>query len=313
MQIRIFVEPQQGATYEDQARVAVATEAAGLDGFFRSDHYVAIGANADPGVGPTDSWVTLGAIARETSRIRLGTLLTAATFRYPGSLSVAVAQVDAMSNGRVELGLGAGWYADEHAAYGIPFRGSFTERFSRLEEQLEIITNLWSTPRGETYSFHGAFYDLEDCPALPKPYQRRVPIIVGGRGLKRTPALAASFADEFNLPFQGIDGARQCFEALEVACAAQGRNPSEIARSVALTTIVGRDERECAKRASTIGRELADLREVGLAGTPVEIAAKLEAYAKIGVSRAYLQILDLSDLDQIGLIGSELAPLAARL
>lgn len=306
MELRIFIEPQQGATYEEQARFAVAAETAGLDGFFRSDHYLSMGQSAHAGIGPTDAWVTLGAIARETSRIRLGTLLTAGTFRYPGALAIIAAQVDAMSNGRIELGLGAGWYEEEHRAYGIPFRSSFTERLSRLEEQLEIISGIWATPRGSNYQFTGTYYELNDCPALPKPAQEKLPIIVGGRGPKRTPALAARFADEFNVSFVSAEFAKGSFDALDQACEQRGRNPQEIVRSVALATLIGSDHAECTARAKRIGREFKEVQENGLAGTPVEIAERLADYARVGVSRVYLQLLDLEDLGQIALIGSEL-------
>jgi len=308
MDVRIFIEPQQGATYEEQARFAVAVEQAGLDGFFRSDHFLSMGKGARAAIGPTDAWVTLGAIARETSRIRLGVLLSAATFRYPGPLAVTVAQVDAMSKGRVEFGLGAGWYEDEHIAYGIPFRTSFSERFSRLEEQLEIVTGIWSTRQGERYRFKGSYYELEDCPCFPKPFQTKVPIIVGGKGPKRTPALAARFADEFNLPFQSVEFAIKAFDALDRACAECGRDPGEIVRSVALTTVIGTDRDECERRSVRIGRAFDDVRVQGLAGTPMEITERLGQYAHAGVSRVYLQLLDLEDLEQVALIGAELAP-----
>ena len=308
MDLRIFIEPQQGATYEDQARFAVASEAAGLDGFFRSDHYLSMGKSARASVGPTDAWVTLGAIARETSRIRLGTLLSAATFRYPGALAISVAQVDAMSNGRVELGLGAGWYEDEHRAYGIPFRASAAERLSRLEEQLEIVSGIWSTPHGSSYDFAGTYYELADCPALPRPVQARPPIIVGGKGPRRTPALAARFADEFNIPFVSAEFAAGSFAALDLACAERGRNPRDLVRSVALTTLVGADHRECAARAGRVGREFSEVQANGLAGTSDEIARRLEKYARVGVRRVYLQLLDIEDLEQIALIGAELLP-----
>ena len=306
MDLRIFVEPQQGATYEEQARFAVAGEAAGLDGFFRSDHFLSMGQSARASIGPTDAWVTLGAIARETSRIRLGTLLTAATFRLPGPLAIAVAQVDVMSNGRVELGLGAGWFEEEHRAYGIPFRDSFSERLSRLEEQLEIISGIWATPDGMHYRFKGDYYQLEECPALPKTKQAKLPIIVGGRGPKRTPSLAARFADEFNVPFVRPDLAAGSFDALDRACEERGRNPREIVRSVALTTLIGRDHSECEERARRVGRQFSEVQENGLAGTPGEILDRLSDYARSGASRVYLQLLDLEDLEQIALIGAEL-------
>ena len=206
MQLRIFTEPQEGAGYVTLLSVARATEEFGFDAFFRSDHYLAM---SGPGLpGPTDAWITLAGLARETSRIRLGTLMSPVTFRLPGPLAITVAQVDQMSGGRVELGLGTGWFDAEHTAYGIPFP-PLAERFGRLEEQLEIITGLWETAEGNTFSFSGTYYTLSGSPALPKPAQRpRPPMLVGGGGQRRTPRLAARFADEFNIPFASLAGER---------------------------------------------------------------------------------------------------------
>ena len=196
-----------GATYDDLLAVARRTEETGFDAFFRSDHYLTMGGDGLP--GPTDAWVTLAGLARETSRIRLGTLMTAATFRLPGPLAISVAQVDQMSGGRVELGIGAGWFEAEHAAYGIPFP-ELGERFDRYEEQVAIVSGLWNTPPGETFDFPGAHYRISGSPALPKPVQDGgIPIIVGGKGKQRTPRLAARYASEFNVPFSSAaDNAR---------------------------------------------------------------------------------------------------------
>jgi F420-dependent oxidoreductase-like protein len=303
MELRIFVEPQQGATYEDQLAVAQAAEASGFGAFFRSDHYVSMG-SADGLPGPTDSWVTLGAIARETSTIRLGTLLTSATFRLPGLLAIQVGQVDQMSGGRVELGLGAGWYAEEHSAYGIGFP-DVRERFDRLAEQLELITGMWAAPVGTRYSFEGAYYQLADSPALPKPMQRRVPILVGGHGPRRTPALAARFADEFNVPFASIADTEAQFGRVREAATETGR---ELIYSAAQVVCCGRDETEIDRRAAAIGRPAADLRRDGVAGTVPECLARLRELDAIGASRVYLQVLDMHDLDHLALIGSELLP-----
>src|SRR4051812_36884114 len=221
MQLRVFTEPQQGASYDDLLKVARATEELGFDAFFRSDHYHAMGGDGLP--GPTDAWLTLAALARETQRIRLGTMLTSATFRLPGPLAISVAQVDAMSAGRVEFGFGAGWYEREHTAYGLPFP-PLAERFDRYEEQLEVIVGLWETPEGRTYSFSGKHYTLTDSPALPRPSQTpRPPVIVGGAGKRRTPALAARFADEFNMPFAPVAATEEQFGRVREAVAAAGR------------------------------------------------------------------------------------------
>jgi alkanesulfonate monooxygenase len=307
MELRIFTEPQQGATYDQILSIALAAEEGGFGAFFRSDHYLKMGAVSGL-PGPTDAWITLAALARDTKRIRLGTLLTAATFRYPGPLAIAVAQVDAMSGGRVELGLGAGWFEEEHSAYGIPFP-SVSERFEKLEEQLDIITGLWETEVGSTFNFSGTHYSLSDSPALPKPVQSpRPPIIIGGHGRKITPRLAATFADEFNVPFASYDVCKSQFEVVDEACASIHRDPASIVRSAALVVCCGRNETELERRASNIGRDVGELSENGLAGTPAQVADKILAFGKLGISRMYLQILDMSDLEHVGLIASEIMP-----
>ena len=304
MRLRIFTEPQQGASYSTQRSVALAAEELGFDAFFRSDHYLKMGSvSGDP--GPTDTWATLAALAVETSRIRLGTLVTCATFRLPGPLAITVAQVDEMSGGRVELGLGAGWFDAEHAAYGVPFP-PLAERFDRLEEQLAIITGLWSTPHGSAFSFDGRHYKVTDSPALPKPVQQpRPPVIIGGAGPRRTPALAARYADEFNAAFQSPAGSQVMYGRIREACAQAGRPASDVAFSAAQVVCCGRDSAELARRAAAIGRNVAELRANGLAGTPAEIVDKIGAFASAGASTLYLQVLDLSDLGHLELLASE--------
>lgn len=305
MDFRIFTEPQQGASYDDLLRVALATEAAGYDAFFRSDHFLAMGA-IDGQPGPTDAWITLAGLARDTSTVRLGTLVNSATFRLPGPLAVTVAQVDRMSGGRVELGLGAGWFEAEHAAYGIPFPG-LGERFERLAEQLEIVTGLWAAT--EPYSFGGKHYTVADSPGLPKPLQSPVPVIVGGTGPKRTPALAARFATEINVGFSSVDVVAAQFGRVDAACRELGRDPAELVHSVAQTVCVGRDAAEVARRADAIGRPVADLRANGLAGTVPEVVDTLGRWREqTGVTRVYLQLLDLSDLDHLDLVAAEVIP-----
>jgi len=304
---RIFVEPQQGATYDDQLAVARAAESCGYSAFFRSDHYLAMNAEGLP--GPTDSWVTLAGIARETSTIRLGTLVTSATFRHPGPLAISVAEVDAMSGGRVEFGIGAGWFEAEHRAYGIPFPG-LGERFERLEEQLDLITGLWSTPVGERFDYRGTHYTVTDSPALPKPLQRpRPPIVIGGGGPKRTPALAARFAAEFNLAFPALDFVPVQYDRVRAALQRAGRASEDIVYSAAFVACAGRDESELARRAAAIGRDLDELRTNSpLVGTPAQIAERLAAFADAGVERVYLQLLDISDLDHLEFFAAEVMP-----
>ncbi len=308
MKLRIFTEPQQGASYDDLLRVALCAEEEGFDAFFRSDHYLKMG-DVDGQPGPTDAWITLAGLARETTTIRLGTLVTSATFRHPGPLAVSVAQVDAMSAGRVELGLGAGWYEAEHQAYAVPFP-STKERFDRLEEQLAIITGLWETPADETFDFRGNHYQVEASPGLPKPHQRpRPPVIVGGSGPRRTPGLAARFADEFNTPFHRPADTAAQFARVRRACEEAGRDPDTLRYTSALVVCCGSDEAEIAKRAAAIGREVGELRENGACGTPAEVAERIAEWGEAGATTAYLQVLDLVDLDHIRLIGREVAPL----
>ena len=309
MKLSIFIEPQFGASYEQQVRMAQAAESAGFDGFFRSDHFLTMGGDGLP--GPTDSWVTLGGLARETERLRLGTLVTSATFRNPGVLAIQVAQVDAMSGGRVELGLGAGWYDAEHSAYGIPFP-PLGERFERLEEHYAILTGLWGTPQDETFTFDGIHYHLKDSPALPKPVQRpHPPLIVGGGGPRRTPRLAATYGSEFNLPFSSVTDTAAQYQRVRAACVARGRDPVTLRLSVAQTVCCGTNENEVERRASNIGRKADELRAYGVAGTPDEVVARLRAFADIGAETIYLQVLDLNDFEHIDLLADEVLPQVA--
>ena len=304
MRFRVFTEPQQGATYDDVLAVAQAAERLGFDAFFRSDHYLAMGDGSGL-PGPTDAWTTLAGLARETERIRLGTLVSSVTYRPPGILAIQVAQVDQMSGGRVELGLGTGWFEQEHLAYGIPFPA---KRFGLLEEQLEIVTGLWNTPLGERYSFAGEHYTLVDSPALPKPTQARVPVIVGGGGPTRTPALAARFATEFNLPFPDFADVAGKFAGVRAACAAIGRNPQELVYSAAFIAVAGATESEMTRRAAAVGREPAELRAHGLAGTTAEVVDRLHALEAHGVECVYLQVMDLTDLEHLEFWAAEVLP-----
>jgi F420-dependent oxidoreductase-like protein len=304
MDLRVFVEPQQGATYLQQLTVAQTAEELGFDGFFRSDHYLKMG-DVSGLPGPTDAWVTLGAIARETLTIRLGTLVTSSTFRLPGPLAISVAQVDDMSGGRVELGMGAGWFDDEHVAYGIPFPGT-KERFDRLEEQLEIITGLWHTPADSQYTFEGDHYGLVGSPALPKPLQPGgPPIIIGGWGPRRTPRLAAQYAREFNLAFSPVEDFVAQRQRVVAACEERDRDPATMTFSVAQVVCCGENDAEVERRAGNIGRAADELRQNGAAGSPAEVLDTIASFAEAGATRMYLQVLDLDDLDHLRLVAEQ--------
>jgi F420-dependent oxidoreductase-like protein len=305
--LRVMTEPQEGATYDDLLRVARATEDLGFDAFFRSDHLMRIG-DGDAGPGSTEAWSTLAGLARETSRIRLGTMVSSATFRHPAVLALAVATVDAMSGGRVEVGLGSGWFEREHQAFGIPFP-VVAERFDVLTEQLEIVTGLWDTPAGATYSFDGTHHTLADHPALPRPVQDpRPPVIVGGKGKRRTPELAARFADEYNVPFDTEEVVGACFDRVRAACGPAGRDPASVVLSTAQTVAVGRDDAEVRRRAAAIDDDVDRLRHAGLGGTVDEVVDKLGRLGELGATRVYLQVMDLTDLDHLELVATEVAP-----
>ncbi|MDO3684489.1 LLM class F420-dependent oxidoreductase [Micromonospora sp. C28ISP2-4] len=310
MRVSVFTEPHRGADYDDQLRFARLVEETGFEGFFRADHYRAMG--DEPALpGPTDAWLTLAALARETSRIRLGTLVTSATFRLPGPLAVMVAQVDRMSGGRVELGIGAGWYEREHTAYGIPFP-PVSERFDRLAEQLEIVTGLWRTPSDETYSFTGEHYRLVDAPALPKPVQQPgPPVIVGGRGPKRTPDLAARYADEFNMPFKSVAETAAAYERVREACDRAGRDASgraPLTLSAGIVVAIGRTDAEAQRRAAPLHVTSALPPEDPVVGSPAQLVERIGEFAAIGATRVHLRLIDFDDLDHVELIAAEVLP-----
>ena len=302
-----MTEPQSGASYDDVLAIAKTAEALGFDAFFRSDHYMVF--DDSPGLpGPTDAWITLAGIARETSTIRLGTLVTPITFRMPGPLAISVAQVDVMSGGRVELGLGAGWFDREHTAYAIPFPPTGT-RFEMLEEQLAIVSGLWETKVGDRFSFEGKHYAVIDSPGLPKPAQApRPPIVLGGWGAKRTPRLAATYADEFNVPMASPEAYSSQRDNVIRACEERNRNPETMRFSVMTTVCCGRDEKEITRRAEAIGQPVDVLRAAHTTGTPDEVIEKLKAYADVGVTRVYLQFLDIRDLEHVTLIAEAVMP-----
>jgi F420-dependent oxidoreductase-like protein len=304
MHFRIFTEPQQGARHNDLVAVAQVAEDLGFDAFFRSDHYLKMG-SATGLPGPSDAWTTLAGLAVQTSRIRLGTLVTPVTFRNPAQLAMVVAQVDDMSNGRVELGLGAGWYAAEHTMFGIDFP-SIAARYERFAEYVEVISRYWATAEGATFDFHGTHYEITDCPGLPKPVQARPPIIIGAKGKPKGLRIAVQHGDEYNVSFRSVEETSQIYANLAAAETMAGRRP--LVRSVVQILCLGRDEAEIDRRAAAIGREKDELRHNGLAGTPAEVVAKLRRFADLGVQRTYLQVLDLHDLDHLKLAAEEILP-----
>ena len=307
MTLRIFTEPQQGASYDQLLTVAQTAQDCGFDAFFRSDHVLKMGSVSGLPAA-TDAWITLAGLARDTTTIRLGTLVTPVTFRPIGMFAVTAAEVDQMSGGRVEVGLGAGWFDAEHQAFGLPFP-AVNERYDLLEDQLAILHGAWTAPAGATFELTGKTCAVSIAADTIRPHQRpHPPIVLGGQAGPRSARLAATYADEYNSAFVPAETMREIHDRIRKACEDAGRNPSTLVYSAAQVVCCGQDEDEIARRAKAIGREVAELRENGLAGTPAEVLDKLGRFAEHGAERFYLQVLDLTDLDHLRLIAEEVLP-----
>jgi F420-dependent oxidoreductase-like protein len=308
LKLRVLMEPRHGATYDRVVAMAKATEAAGFDAFFRGDHYLGID-STDSEYRPTDSWTTLAGVALETSRIKLGTLMTAGTFRHPGVVANAVATVDQMSAGRVVLGIGTGWYEREHKAFGIPFP-SIGERFDRFDEEIQIINGLWTTPQGEPFSFQGRFWQLEEARNFPVLVQKPRPeIVIGGTGPRRTPLMAARYADEFNSG--GGAGTAERFGNVRRVCDEIGRDPSTLRMSVTTQVICGSTRAEAEARLERLGAPGRRMLSMGTVGDVPTVVGALHDLKSAGAEVAYLHIFDIDDLDHLRLIGAEVLPQVA--
>jgi F420-dependent oxidoreductase-like protein len=307
MTLRIFTEPQQGASYDQLLAVATTAEECGFGAFFRSDHVLKMGSVSGlPGV--TDAWITLAGLARDTSTIRLGTLVTPVTFRQIGMFAVTAAQVDQMSGGRVDVGLGAGWFGDEHSAFGVPFP-QIRARYDLLEDQLAVLHGAWNAPAGETFEYQGLTGAVSIAVDTVRPAQRpHPPIVLGGGAGPRSTRLAVAYANEYNSSFVPMEEMREIHDRIRQACEQAGRDPASIVYSTPQVLCCGSTEAEVERRAAAIGREPAELRENGLAGTPAEVLDKLGRLAELGAERFYLQVLDLDDLDHLRLIADEVQP-----
>ncbi len=307
MGLRIFTEPQLGASYDQLLAIAQTAEACGFDAFFRSDHYLKMG-SASGMPGYTDAWITLAGLARDTSTIRLGTLVTPVTFRSVGAFIVTATQVDQMSNGRVEVGLGAGWYEAEHKAYGLPFP-DMRARHDLLEDQLAILHGVWTAAPGATFEFKGRTTSVSlEADTLRSVQRPHPPIVMGGRGGPRSARLAAAYADEYNVSFRPDIETREIHDSVRTVCERDGRDPSTLTWSAGQVLCCGRTDAEIARRAAAIRREVPELREHGLAGTPEEVLDKLARFAANGIDRFYLQVLDITDLDHLRLVADEVLP-----
>jgi F420-dependent oxidoreductase-like protein len=313
MRFALMTEPQQGLTYAEIRDVTRAAERAGFEAFFRSDHYASFPGEA--GLPTTDAWTTLAGLARETEQINLGVLVSPVTFRLPGNLAKVVSTVAEMSNGRVELGVGAGWNELEHQQHGLAFPPT-GERFEMLEEELAILHGLWTEPDG--WSFSGHHWQVSDARFYPKPKApagRRHPnILVGGDGGPRMARLVAEYADEFNLTSAAVSRATEAFARVRGACEKIGRDPAEVTYSAMTGVLVGRDEAEVQRRVGelmhAVGRGdgdadewLADRRQRWVMGTPAQARERVAAFAAAGVERLMLQTFLPRDLEMVELLG----------
>jgi F420-dependent oxidoreductase-like protein len=318
MRVCLMIEGQEDVTWDDWVALAAACEEHGLEGLFRSDHYTSFGHERE--WGALDAWATLAALGPLTERIRLGTMVSPVTFRHPSNLAKTVVTADHASGGRVELGLGAGWFEREHRSYGFPFPPT-AERFSMLSEQVEMVHRLWD--RGEEeVTFEGRHYRLEACRALPRPVQDpHPPLLLGGAAGPRAAALAARWADEYNVNFVTPEEAAAARERLDRACRRQGREPASLPLSLMTSTLVAAGEAGLRERARRLaarggGDEESFLAARGpnvLTGTVEQVLERLAAYARAGVRRVLMQHLLHDDLETVALIGREIVPAAARL
>jgi F420-dependent oxidoreductase-like protein len=316
MRVCLMIEGQQGVSWEQWLDLAATTEGAGLEGLFRSDHYLSIGTDGRE-LGSHDAWTTLAGLAARTTHIRLGTMVSPATFRHPSVLAKSATAVDHISGGRVELGIGAGWYEEEHRVYGFPFP-PMRERMEIFEEQIAIVHGQWS--EGDL-DFSGRHYRLERCAGLPKPVQRpRPPIIVGGAAGPRTVEAAVRFADEYNTTFANAEACRERRARIDAACERAGRDPASMVFSVMTTCLVGSDRGDLRARVERflerggggdVDAFLRDHDDGWIVGTVEEAAEHLQGLAAAGVERVMLQHLVHEDLEMVEILGRELAPAVA--
>jgi F420-dependent oxidoreductase-like protein len=313
MRFSLMIEPQQGLSYDEQLELARLAERLGFEAFFRSDHYLSFpGPDDNP---TTDAWTVLAGIARETTRIRLGTLVSPVTFRHPGSFAKVVTTADEMSRGRIEVGVGAGWNEPEHRKLGLAFP-EIVERADLMEDELAILHGLWEEPAG--WSFEGKKLRIESASFAPKPIQRpHPPIIVGGEGSPRSLRLAARYADEYNMSSSDPDTCAEAFARLDEECRKIGRDPAAVARSVMTGFLIGADVGELARRVadqmkmvgearSDAGGWLEARRARWVAGTPDQARAMVARFEAAGAQRIMLQDLLPRDHAMIELAAHEL-------
>lgn len=317
MRFCLMLEGQEDVTWDRWLAVAEAAERLGFEGLFTSDHYLSVQGVRER--GSNDAWAILAGLAARTRRLRLGTLVSPVTFRHPSLLAKIATTVDHISGGRVEIGMGAGWWEDEHRAYGFPFP-SARERFDLLEEQVEIVHGLLTEER---FSFRGSRYSLEDCRFLHAPVQRpHPPLILGGRVVgPRMRRLVARFADEFNTVGGTPEQVRARFERVRAGLREAGRDPAEVTTSLMTWFYVGRDEDEWRDRversrrrdpaAGSFDEYLAEISRDHFVGTPEQVVERLREYEAVGVQRVFLNHELVEDDEHLELVAREVLPALA--
>jgi F420-dependent oxidoreductase-like protein len=319
MRVCLMIEGQENVTWEQWVALARSAERNGFETMFRSDHYSSLGGRHIE--GSLDAWTTIAGLSALTDRIKFGTLVSPITFRPPSILAKSVITADHISGGRIELGMGAGWHKGEHRQWGFDFPPA-AERVSRLEEQVEIVHRLMSKDE-QSLTFGGRYYQLEDCPALPKPVQDPHPrLLIGGQGGPRVARIAATWADEYNTFSTTPDRSREVRAALDAACHAIGRDPATLPLSIMTSFATGASREDAAARATRLlerrGQPVGDdplaaLAEESLVGVPDQILQRLAGFSDVGVTRVMLQHLLHDDLEVLDVIGSEIIPEAAKL
>jgi alkanesulfonate monooxygenase SsuD/methylene tetrahydromethanopterin reductase-like flavin-dependent oxidoreductase (luciferase family) len=318
VELCVGIEGQEDASWAEWKALAEACEANGIACLYGADHYLSTSRPNE--WGSLDIWGTLCALGAVTSRLRLGSFVSPSSFRHPSVLAKLALTADHVSGGRIDLGMGAGWYEGEHRAFGLPFPDVKT-RMDILEEQVAIVHGLLGPG---PFSYSGAHYTYAGVNALPKPVRGHLPLLLGGNAGPRAARLAARWADEYNSPPVTPEEARLRRERLHAACEAVGRDPGTLRFSVLLWLLIGRDQDELYARARAVsaiqGRPdrdpaevIAELRASGryVVGTPDEAAEVLRAFGAAGADRVNLALTDHRDLDQVSLVGDQLAPMLA--
>ncbi len=302
MQFGIHIEPE-GAGYDEIAAVAEVVEDTGFAILSRSDHYLPHERPVAP-LGPTDAWTTMAGLARETSRVQLSVLMSNPSFRHPSALAVVMGQVDAMSGGRVELGLGAGWFQRELDAFGFSMPDVQEQRYVRREEQIAMLKGIWSATEEAPFSFSGDYYTAAENAGLGGESPRQFPrLVLALTDAQQTFVDAVRHADECNVPFATVEETSAQFARVDEECARQGRPPEALGRSAVVLVCAGNTDEDISRRSAVIGAGSAHVETAHFVGSPEQVREGLKPFVDLGITRMYFQVRDAADLDHIRVIG----------